>query len=87
MLAKIVREFFHNALSINSKNIKFADIHRIPQHPVQTNAKKIQRPTIIKLTNLFDKQLIYKSLKNLKLYNNKWNLKPRFPGYIFLTDH
>ena len=70
--------FFHNALSIkNSENIKFADIHRMPQHPVQKNGKKIQRPIIIKLTNLFDKQLIYKSLKNLKLYNNKLNLKTR----------
>ena len=42
---------------------------------------------IIKLTNLFDKQLIYKSLKNLKLYNNELNLKPRLPGYIYVTDH
>ena len=61
---KIVREFFHNVLSIkNSENIKFADIHCMSQHPVLKNGKKIQRPIIIKLTNLFDKQLIYKSLK------------------------
>ena len=32
---KIVREFFQNALSIkNSENIEFADIHRMPQHPI-----------------------------------------------------
>ena len=85
---KIVREFFHNALTIkNSENIKFADIHRMPQHPVLKNGKKIQRPIIIKLTNLFDKQLIYKSLKNLKLCNKELNLKPRLPGYIYVTDH
>ena len=42
---KIVSNFFHNALSIkNSENIKFADIHRMPQHPVLKNGKKIQRP-------------------------------------------
>ena len=80
---KTVREFFHNALNIkNSENIKFADIHRMPKQPVLKNRKKIQRPIIVKLTNLFDKQLIYKSLKNLKLYNNELNVKPRFPGYF-----
>ena len=85
---KTVREFFHNALNINnSDNIKFTDIHRMPKQLVLKNGKKIQRPIIVKLTYLFDKQLIYKSLKNLKLYNNELNLKPRFPGYIYVTDH
>ena len=59
----------------------------MPQHPVLRNGKKIQRPIIIKLTNFFDKQLIYKSLKNQKLYNNELNLKPKLPGYIYVTDH
>ena len=59
----------------------------MPKQPVLKNGKKIQRPIIIKLTNLFDKQLIYKSLKNLKLYNNELNLKPRLPGYIYVTNH
>ena len=31
------------------------------KQPVLKNRKKIQRPIIIKLTNLFDKQHIYKS--------------------------
>ena len=85
---KGVREFFHNALNIkNSENIKFADIHRMPKQPVLKNGKEIQRPIIVKLTTLFDKQLIYKFLNNLKLYNNELNLKPRFPGYIYVTDH
>ena len=45
---KIVHEFFHNALSIkNSENIKFADIHCMPQHPVLKNGKKIQQPIVI----------------------------------------
>ena len=57
------------------------------QHPVQKNGKKIQRPIIIKLTNVFEKPLIYKSLKNLKLYNNKLNLKLKLPGYIYATDN
>ena len=40
----------------------------MPKQPLLKN-RKIERPIIIKLTNLFDKQLIYKFLKNLKLYN------------------
>ena len=59
----------------------------MPKQPVLKNGKKIQRPIIVKLTNLFDKQLIYKFFKNLKLYNNEMNLKPRFPGYIYVTNH
>ena len=85
---KTVHKFFYNALNIkNSENIKFADIHRMPKQSVLKNGKKIQRSIIIKLTNLFDKQLIYKSLKNLKLYNNELNLTSRLPGYIYVTDH
>ena len=59
----------------------------MPKQPVLKNGKKIQRPIIVKLTNLFDKQVIYKSLNNLKLYNNELNFKPKFPGYIYVTDH
>ena len=85
---KTVHKFFHNALNIkNNEDIKFADIHRMPKQPARKNGKKIQQPIIIKLTNLFDKQLIHKSLKNLKLYKNELNLKPRLPGYIYVTDH
>ena len=37
----IFREFFYNALSIkNSENIKFADIHSMPQQPVQKIVRK-----------------------------------------------
>ena len=39
------------------------------------------------MNNFFDKQLIYKSLKNLKLCNNELNLKLRLPGYIYVTDY
>ena len=35
----------------------------MPKQPVLKNGKKIQRTIIIKFTNLFDKQLTYKSFK------------------------
>ena len=59
----------------------------MPKLTVLKNGKKIQRPIIIKLTNLFEKQLTWKYLNNLKLYNNELNVKPRLRGYIYVTDH
>ena len=56
-LKKAVVNFFIMHLTLRI-NIKFADIHRMPKQPVLKNGKKIQRPIIIKLTHLFDKQLI-----------------------------
>ena len=83
---KLAIDFFQNALLIDDPaSIKLADAHRLPQHPVLRNSKKIERPIIIKLTNAFDKQLTFKNLKCLKEYNETLNLKPKNPGYV--TEH
>jgi len=37
--------------------------------------------------NTFDKHLIFKSLKNLKLFEENLNVKPKSPGYVFVTEH
>ena len=85
---KMVYNFLNEALGIdNPKTIKFADVHCLPQHPVYRAGKKMNRPVIIKLTNSFDKHLIFKSLKNLKLYNDNRNLKPKSQHYTYITKH
>jgi len=85
---KLVYDFFQNALLIdNPESIKLADVHRLPQHPLVRNDKKLGRPVIIKLTNSFDKQLIFKNLKHLKTYNDSLHLKPKNRGYIYVTEH
>ena len=85
---KMVYNFLNEALGIdNPKTIKFADVHRLPQHPVYRAGKKMNRPVIIKLTNSFDKHSIFKSLKNLKLYNDNRNLKPKSQHYTYITEH
>ena len=85
---KMVYNFLNEALGIdNLKTIKFADVHRLPQHPVYRAGKKMNRPVIIKLTNSFDKHLIFKSLKNLKLYTDNWNVKPKSQHYTYITEH
>ena len=62
-------------------------MHRLPQHPEVKNGKNITRPIIIKLTNSFDEHQIFKSLKNLKAYNERLNLKPKQPGYAYIIEH
>ena len=85
---KMVYNFLNEALGIdNPKTIKFADVHRLSQHPVYRAGKKMNRPVIIKLTNSFDKHLIFKSLKNLKLYNDNRNLKPKSRHYTYITEY
>ena len=42
---------------------------------------------LIELKNSFDKHYIFKSLKNLKAYNERLNLKPKQPGYAYITEH
>ena len=79
---------FKKALRIgNPEASHFADVHRFPQHPLVKNGKNITRPIINKLTNSFDKHQIFKTLKNPKAYNERLNLKPKQPGYAYITEH
>ena len=48
-----------------------ADVHRLPQHTITKNGVRITRPIIVKLTSYSDKNLIMRSLKILKSYNEE----------------
>ena len=49
---KLALDFLENALKIeNPQSIKFANVHRLPQHHVVRCCRKIMRHVIIKLTN------------------------------------
>jgi len=69
------------------KKLKLADVHRLPQHPVTKKGVKVVRPVITKLTNAFDKHLIFSSLKHLKTYNENCKFKLKTPNYVFVTEH
>ena len=67
--------------------VAVADVHRLPQHPITKNGKRIIRPIIVKLTSYSDKNIIMRSLKNLKEYNEK--KKRAFGGetnYVYVTE-
>ena len=78
-----------NGLKIpNFYAVAVADIHRLPQHPITKNGKRITRPIIVKLTSYSDKNMIMRSLKSLKEYNEE--RKRTFGGetnYVYVTEH
>ena len=59
-----IHDFMRRGLQIQEpSSIVLADYHRLPQHPIYRNGEKVNRPIIIKLTNLNDKRSIFCRLK------------------------
>ena len=68
-LLKNFRIFEKNGFKIDPNKIKLSDIHRLPQQPITKNCTLVHRPIIVKLLTIHDKNLIFKSAKNLGPYN------------------
>ena len=62
------QDFLKNGLKIDPNEIKLSDIHRLPQQPITRNGRP-DRPIIVKLLTIHDKNVIFKSAKNLGPYN------------------
>ena len=67
--------------------IEFVDIRRLPQHPISSKGKAINRPIIVKLLTLEDKNLIFKSTRNLKDFNGKRKRDDKTSPPIYVTEH
>ena len=66
------QQFLQNGPTIpNFHAVAVAEVHRLPQHFITKNGKRITRPINIKLTSYSDKNMIMRSLKNLKEYNEE----------------
>ena len=63
------QNFLKNGLKLNPNEIKFSDIHRLPQQPITKNGRPVHQPIIVKLLTIYDKNLIFKSARNLGPYN------------------
>ena len=68
-------------------DIEFVDIHRLPQNPISSKGKAINRPIIVKLLTLEDKNLIFKSTRNLKDFNEKRKRDDKTSPPIYVTEH
>ena len=80
--------FVKEGLNIEDPNdIELVDIHRLPQHPVSKFGRRIHRPIIVNLLTIPDKRMIYKSVKNLKAYNDRLKLEQKPQPYVYVSDH
>ena len=61
--------------------VGLVDIHRLPQHRVYKNGKKVSRSMIVKLDSAFSKRTIFKSLNHLKEYNEDPEKN------VYVTEH
>ena len=78
----IFENFLTEGLKIQDASaVGLVDIHRLPQHPVYKNGKKVSRPIIVKLDSAFSKRTIFKSLKHLKEYNKDPEKN------VYVTEH
>ena len=86
MLAK----FFQEGLDLDLNSISLVDCHHLPQRPIFKQGQKITRPIKIKLTNAFDKSVIFNSASNLK-YNQQLSVSSATNGCsrksVYITEH
>ena len=64
------------------------DVQRLPQHTITKNVVRITRPIRVKLRSYSDNNLIIRSLKNLKPYNEE--RKRKFGSNaksVYKTEH
>ena len=74
-------KFVSDGLKLDPASMNISNIHRLPQHPIYKNGKKIIKPEIINLSSVFDKLSLFKTVKNLKNFNQNFNSE------LFITEH
>ena len=84
---KKFQDFIKNGLKINPNECKLSDIHRLPQRPITKNSRPVHRPIIVKLLTIYDKNLIFKSAKNLGQYNAMRKESGSTNLNTYITDH
>ena len=84
-------KIFQEGLDLDLNSISLVDCHRLPQRPIIKQGQKITRPIIIKLTNAFDKLVIFNSASNLKKYNLQLSGSSATNGRsrksVYITEH
>ena len=82
------QNFLKDGLKLDEPNdIEFEDIHRLPQHPISTKGKAIDRPIIVTLLTMEDKSSIFKSVRKMKAYNEKCKRDDDTSAPIYVTEH
>ena len=77
----ICDKFLAKVLGLAPDDNNIVDLHRLPQHPIRREGKKMNRPIIFKVLTTFDKELIHQNIAKLKKFNEDRDSK------VFVTDH
>ena len=64
----IFDKFLTKVLGLAPDDVDIVDLHRLPQHPIRREGKKMNRPIIFKVLTTFDKELIYQNIAKLKKF-------------------
>ena len=86
---KKVRYFSHECLKIPKTHVMaIADVHCLPQHTITKNGVHFTRPIIVNFASYSDKNLIMRSRKNPKPYNEerKRNFGSNAKS-VYITEH
>ena len=78
------QDFLKNGLKINPNEIKLSDIL---QQPITKNGRPVHQLIIVKLLTIHDKNLIFKSAKNLGQYNAMCKESGSTNLNTYITDH
>ena len=77
----IFDKFLTKALGLAPDDIDVVDLHRLPQHPIRREGRKMNRLIIFKVLTTFDKEFIYQNIAKLKEFNEDGD------STVFVTDH
>ena len=78
---KSLKTFLRNGLELDPDATKLVDAHRLFQRTSTKAGKMKNRPTIFKVSKVFDKDFIYENISKLKDYNNDRT------STVFITEH
>ena len=68
-------------LELDPDAIKVADVHRLPQRPLNKAGNMKTRPIIFKVSTVFKNDIIYENMSKLKNYNDDR------ASTVFITEH
>ena len=81
-----IHSFMKEGLKISDPTtIPLLNSHRLSPRPVYKHGIKVNRPSIIKVSNASDKRRLFSDLKKLKSYNE--NRKEMNLSSVYVTEH
>ena len=78
---RTLESFLRDGLELEPDAIKLVDIHRLPQRPLKKAGNMKTLPILLKVSTVFEKDIIYENISKLKNYNDDR------ASTVFITEH